>query len=211
MACVYRHIRLDKNEPFYIGIGNSKYRATKKEKRNDIWQNIVNKTPYRVDILFEDITWEEACEKEKEFIALYGRKKDGGTLANITFGGEGVLGLSQSDEAKERARKQMIKNMADPKFVENVKRAASINGKKQAQNQAFRARLMEASNISRRKSVYSLKGGELKKWVSMSEAARYFNTTAGDIAKCCKLGYKAKGVQFSYDGNFVINTNCKNK
>lgn len=211
MACVYRHIRLDKNEPFYIGIGNSKYRATKKDSRNDIWQKIVDKTPYRVDILFDDITWEEACEKEKEFILLYGRKKDGGILANITFGGEGVLGLAQSDEAKERARKQMLKNMANPQFVENVRKAASINGKKQAENKELRAKLMEASNVSRRKSVYSLCDGELRLWVSLSEAARHFNTTAGDIVKCCKLGYKAKGVQFSYDGNFIINPNCKNK
>lgn len=211
MACVYRHIRLDKNEPFYIGIGNSKYRATKKDSRNDIWQKIVDKTPYRVDILFDDITWEEACEKEKEFILLYGRKKDGGILANITFGGEGVLGLPQSDEAKEKARKQMLKNMANPQFVEKVKKAASINGKKQAQNKELRAKLMEASNIARRKSVYSLKDGELKQWVSLSEAARHFKTTAATISVCCKLGYKAKGVQFSYDGNFIINPNCKNK
>lgn len=27
MAVVYRHIRLDKNEPFYIGIGNEKSKA----------------------------------------------------------------------------------------------------------------------------------------------------------------------------------------
>ena len=51
MAVVYRHIRLDKNVPFYIGIGNSKYRATKKDSRNEIWQNIVSKTNYKVEII----------------------------------------------------------------------------------------------------------------------------------------------------------------
>lgn len=211
MAVLYRHIRLDKNQPFYIGIGNSKYRASKKDSRNDIWHNIVSKTDYRVDIIMDDISWEEACEKEKEFIALYGRIKDGGILANITFGGEGVVGLKQSDEAKERARKIMTANINNPEYMAKVKKAASINGKKQAQNKELRAKLMEASNISRRKKVFSFYKGELKEWVSMSEAARYFNTTAGDVAKCCKLGYKAKGVQFSYDGNFIINPNCKNK
>ena len=29
MAVVYRHIRLDKNEPFYIGIGEKENRAYK--------------------------------------------------------------------------------------------------------------------------------------------------------------------------------------
>ena len=36
MKVLYRHIRLDKNEPFYIGIGNIK-RAYNKSERNDIW------------------------------------------------------------------------------------------------------------------------------------------------------------------------------
>lgn len=41
MAYVYRHIRLDKNEPFYIGIGSdNKYsRAKQKTGRNDRWHN----------------------------------------------------------------------------------------------------------------------------------------------------------------------------
>jgi len=209
MAVVYRHIRLDKNEPFYIGIGNSKYRASKKCSRNNIWKSIVNKTEYRVDILFDDLTWEEACEKEKEFISIYKRIKDGGILANITFGGEGVLGLKQSEKSKETARALMIKNTQNKEFMDKVKKAASINGKKQAQNKELRQKLMDASNVARRKKVYSLQDGLLKKWNSLSEAARFFNTTTSDIGRCCKLGYKAKGVYFSYDGNFIINNNCK--
>lgn len=93
MAIVYRHIRLDKNEPFYIGIGLDEKRAfeKRKSKRSIFWSNIVSKTDYRVEILFYDLTWSEACEKEKEFIALYGRKDLGnGTLVNMTDGGQGV-------------------------------------------------------------------------------------------------------------------------
>jgi hypothetical protein len=42
MAYVYRHIRLDKNEPFYIGIGKDDYSSFKRayhtgNKRNKIW------------------------------------------------------------------------------------------------------------------------------------------------------------------------------
>ena len=101
MAYVYRHIRLDKNEPFYIGIGNDKnYRRSKiKSNRSIYWKNIINKTDYRIDILINDLTWEEACEKEKEFIALYGRKDLGlGNLVNFTSGGEGNLGAIRSKE-----------------------------------------------------------------------------------------------------------------
>lgn len=102
MAYVYRHIRLDKNEPFYIGIGSDTdyKRAFKKTQRTWYWQNIAS-SGYDVDILLENLTWEQACEKEKEFIALYGRKDLGtGTLVNMTDGGEGNLNPPESIRKK---------------------------------------------------------------------------------------------------------------
>jgi len=97
MAYLYRHIRLDKNEPFYIGISNNtnnKYRAFGKSSRNKIWKSIVSKSEYKVEIVFDDITWEEACEKEKEFINLYGKIiNQTGTLCNLTDGGDGTIGF----------------------------------------------------------------------------------------------------------------------
>lgn len=92
MAIVYRHIRLDTDQPFYVGIGIDEKRAYSKIKRNSYWKNIVNKTDYEVEILFNDLTWEEACEKEREFIKLYGRKDTGtGCLVNMTDGGDGLI------------------------------------------------------------------------------------------------------------------------
>ena len=75
MAVVYRHIRLDKNEPFYIGIGNEKSRAYSKKSRTNWWKNIAKKG-YEVEIIFENIDFEEAIKKEIEFVALYGRKNN---------------------------------------------------------------------------------------------------------------------------------------
>ena len=40
--------------------------------------------------------------KEKEFISLYKRKQDGGLLCNLTLGGDGVLGIIHTDEAKKK-------------------------------------------------------------------------------------------------------------
>jgi hypothetical protein len=107
MAYVYRHIRLDKNEPFYIGIGNDnqgKYkRAFNNFHRNKFWKNITNKSEYRVEILFDDLTWEEACEKEIEFILLYGRKDiKKGILCNMTNGGQGNIGRITSNETRKK-------------------------------------------------------------------------------------------------------------
>lgn len=91
MAYIYRHIRLDKNIPFYIGIGSDeKYkRAHSTHNRNRHWKNIVGKTEYKVQIVLDNLTWEEACNKEKEFISLYKRNFENGFLCNLTEGGEG--------------------------------------------------------------------------------------------------------------------------
>lgn len=105
MAYLYRHIRLDKNIPFYIGIGNDnegKYvRAYFKSNRRSHWKNIVSKCGYEVEIMLDDISWEEACKKEKEFIKLYGRQDNGGILINMTDGGEGnVNGITKETREK---------------------------------------------------------------------------------------------------------------
>jgi hypothetical protein len=110
MAYVYRHIRLDKNEVFYVGIGSDKYysRAYTKWGRNKLWKNIVDKTEYSVEILFEDLDWELACKKEIEFIKLYGRKDlKNGTLTNLTDGGQGSLGTKRTDEHKKILSERM--------------------------------------------------------------------------------------------------------
>ena len=104
MAVLYRHIRIDKNEPFYIGIGDKENRAYSQRSRNKFWKNIA-KQGYEVEILFEDLTWEQACEKEKEFIALYGRRDlKAGTLVNLTDGGEGALGRPMTERLKKVLR-----------------------------------------------------------------------------------------------------------
>jgi hypothetical protein len=103
MAYVYRHIRLDKNEPFYIGIGSDidYKRAFSKHSRNKYWNRIVNVSEYEVEIIMDDLSKDEAKQKEIEFIALYGKKiNKNGTLTNISDGGEGNAGGKHTKEAK---------------------------------------------------------------------------------------------------------------
>jgi len=96
---LYRHIRLDKNEPFYVGIGSKKNanfftmsneyeRAFVKKRRSAWWQSIVEKTDYTIDIICESNDYDFIQEKEKEFIKIHKE-----TLCNMTLGGEGTLGL----------------------------------------------------------------------------------------------------------------------
>lgn len=105
MAILYKHIRNDTKEVFYIGIGSTAKRAFCKKSRNPYWHHVVNKAGYSVEILFEDLGWEEACAKERQLIKEYGRKDLGlGNLVNQTDGGEGVTGLTHSEELKARIR-----------------------------------------------------------------------------------------------------------
>lgn len=102
MACVYRHIRKDTNVPFYVGIGIDTKRAYSKTHRNSHWKSIVSSSDYDVHILFDDIDYEFAKQKEIEFIDMYKRKCDGGTLCNLTLGGDGVLGIVHTEEARKK-------------------------------------------------------------------------------------------------------------
>lgn len=108
MAVVYRHTH-DDGTIFYIGIGKSKKRAYTKDRRSPIWKYAVNKYGLNVEILHEDVSWEDACRIEQELIKQYGRKAFGeGTLVNLTEGGDGQLGLKASEETKAKMSKSHI-------------------------------------------------------------------------------------------------------
>lgn len=111
MFYLYRHIRLDKNEVFYIGIGKiphnaintvkSTYRRAfeKTKSRSLHWKNITALTSYEVEIIFETDSETFIQEKEVEFIALYKP-----TLCNQTEGGYGIEGYNHTEECKQRIR-----------------------------------------------------------------------------------------------------------
>jgi hypothetical protein len=98
---IYKHIRLDSNEVFYVGIGKkpktskiykhkTEYsRAYERTKRHKFWKNITNKVSYRVEIICEANTKKEIEELEKYYIAIYGRRccDPKGTLVNFQEGG----------------------------------------------------------------------------------------------------------------------------
>jgi group I intron endonuclease len=120
---IYRHIRPDTNEVFYIGKGNTfskshSNRAYEKHRRNKWWQNIVSKNNgnYKVEILFECETEDEVNKKEIEFIELYGRKDLGkGTLVNLTNGADGSVGVVVSKETRLKLSK-MFSGENHPNF-----------------------------------------------------------------------------------------------
>lgn len=118
MPYIYRHIRLDKNEPFYIGISKKDdgyRRAFTKKNRNLIWNSIVNRIDYYVEILFEHDDLALILDKEIEFITIYGRIDLGtGTLSNLTDGGIGVYNyicVAQDKEKRSISAKKRVREI----------------------------------------------------------------------------------------------------
>lgn len=160
---IYRHIRLDINEPFYIGIGTKpkkfntyteEYRrAFKSCDRKQIWKNIVSKTEFKVDIIYESNNYEEIQNMEKYFISLYGRKNNGtGILSNLTDGGEGSHGRIWKP-TKEHIEKVIESNKRRKLTPEHL--MALNNGRRnKPTSDESRQRYREAS-LGRKHSDYS--------------------------------------------------------
>lgn len=113
---IYRHIRPDTNEVFYIGKGKNrrnKYeyeRANASARRTSFWRRIVDKCDgeYQIEIMMEFEDPLDCVAKEIEMIKLYGRKDKGeGTLCNLTDGGEGGYGRTYSEEQRQQRRERM--------------------------------------------------------------------------------------------------------
>ena len=123
---VYEWIRLDTNEPFYIGKGKNK-RYCQTYNRNKYFMNIYNKVPTKSNIIINNLTENEAFELEKEYINNYRKKYK---LSNICDGGEGCSGgtWKLSKEAKENHSKAMIgnKNMLGKQHSEKTKNKMRI-------------------------------------------------------------------------------------
>lgn len=126
MAYVYKHIRPDKNDVFYIGIGVKKNRINSSKSRNKFWHNIVSKHGMVSEIIEDNLSWDEACLREKFWIGFYGRKNNNtGVLVNMTDGGDGTYGKIVTDETK----KKISKSNKGKVMTEEVKKKISESHK----------------------------------------------------------------------------------
>jgi len=155
---LYRHIRLDKGTPFYIGVGTKSFKKIKHAyfkseytrahslyNKSDLWKKIVkkNNNDYRVEIILESNDYEFILQKEIEFIKLYGRiDNKTGILANLTNGGDSLKGVK-----------------------------IDIEKYKKLKNTKFRDKSHTKIPIYQ----YSLAGDFIKKWESHSDAVKILN------------------------------------
>lgn len=178
---VYRHRRLDTNEIFYIGMGYLK-RAYSKDaaKRNQIWNRIVNKTEYKIEILAENLSWEDACELEEFLILSYGRiDLKTGSLANLTNGGDGSKGCSPSQETRNK--------------ISNFHKGKPVSQQSKDKMRKAKEGKYFLSDNPNSKKVINIITGEIFK--TAKEAALSINKKYGSFTWACK---HTKNFNFRY-------------
>lgn len=100
MTMFYTYVwKNERGVPFYVGKGYGK-RAWVITKRSKDFMDIYSSCTCSVEIADQFIHESQAFAHEIHLIAKYGRVENGGTLVNMTDGGEGASGLSHSECAK---------------------------------------------------------------------------------------------------------------
>lgn len=108
----YAYLRASNNTPYYIGKGCGR-RAYSGAHNVSIPKDVS-----KILILKENLTEAEAHRHEKYLIAVYGLKREGGILYNLTYGGEGVSGRVLSVEARQRISEARKAHKEKREYVE---------------------------------------------------------------------------------------------
>lgn len=218
----YRHIRPDKNEPFYIGKGVKTNRnhgsieteyarayAVDKRVRSEHWHNVYElcNKQIEVEILYESDDHEEIKNKEIEFIALYGRRDLGlGTLVNYTNGGDGGLGRVKSEEEKRKTGDKNRGKVRSPEQKLNLRKVHLGKPLSEAHRKAQSVPRTEEHRRNISKGItgannpiaqpvlqFSKEGEFIKEWSYILEAATALNIHHPNISKCCLGKRKSTG------------------
>jgi len=144
---VYKWIRLDTNQVFYIGKGHGN-RYKDRNMRNRYFNNVVNKVGMDnivIKFIETDLDEETAFEKERYYIKYY--KELGHRLTNLTSGGDGSSDWYSfiSDEEKERHR-EISKSFLGRHHTEETKKkmSKSMTGLKHHFTDESRQRLIDS-------------------------------------------------------------------
>jgi hypothetical protein len=186
MAYLYRHIRLDNFQPFYIGVGglnksDSYKRAFSTKNRNIRWKRIAEISKYKVEIILDNLTIDEAFKKEKEFIALYGKK----LLCNMTNGGDGIVGYTFTKKDKLKIGLKSLGRILPRKTQEFKDKMSKFNKDNNL-----------GGNNKRKIQQLTKDNVYIKTWNSILEAAQTLKISQGGIGSVCSLTRREK----SYKG-----------
>lgn len=109
--------------PCYVGKGHGNRARQHAIGSHNVWLMRIfrsERSEMRHEIVARGLTESEAFTLERQLIAKFGRRIHGGTLVNMTDGGEGVSGLVHSDETKLRNGQLSLQMWANPENRERI-------------------------------------------------------------------------------------------
>lgn len=198
MAVVYLHKKKNTNEVFYVGVGKNKYRAKSKSGRNQYWENVVDKYGYDIEIIYDNITMEDALEKEKELIKKYGRN----SLTNLTDGGE-FYSFWENRKFSKDHRKKISESLKGRTFSKKHKAnlSKSLSGKPKSKEHIEKMKNRVISDDTRKKMREGHLGQEnWNKGGNVSDEVRkkISNTLKGNTNAKTKTVF-----QYDMEGNLI--------
>lgn len=135
---IYLHRDNKTGVPFYVGRGKGK-RSYSEENRSKYWKRKVDSLNkgYSVEFIKENLTEDESCALEVEFIKKYGKISDGnGSLVNITDGGRdtsAIMGIKLPDsfiqqlqEDYDRRQHRQLNAKEEKEFLESLLRNMKV-------------------------------------------------------------------------------------
>ena len=220
---VYEWIRLDTNEPFYVGKGNGNRWKDLIRGRNYHFNNIVNKIPVVVNILHDNLDEETAYGLEVWYIREY-RDIIGYDLCNINDGGEGCVLCGELNgmygkKGKDAPMYDVHRCGEDaPNYGKHhteeakIKISTALKGKKKSVNTIEKRRKSITGkyigkNSWNKRAIICLTTNKI--FYLMEDALKYYNLkSAGELSTCCK-GYrerKGKIIKVSFYGKLSDGT-----
>lgn len=201
MAIVYAHKKKSNDEVFYIGISTNYRRPYQvhSSQRSDLWLKYYNKYGRTVEIIEEDVSWEQACELEMFLIELIGRVHlNTGPLVNLTAGGdEGSTGYKFTDKQRKNLSDAHIGQSRPHTEETKEKIRISNTGKKITGERLENMRLVGRRPVAQ----YTPSGEFIATFNSLKEAGELTgisNATIGSVARHRKHFNTAGGYVWKY-------------
>mgnify|MGYP000981645595 CR=1 FL=1 len=191
---IYFHRNPNTNDVFYVGLGLDRRAWDRSRGRNQHWINYVKKhgNPI-VEIVHNDLTLEQATNKEQYYIKIYGRigYEENGILVNKSEGGEsGSRGIKWSKQSIEDRNQKLQGRIFTPEHSFKISLAKQNHPSYQ--------------NRKNNKQIYQkdLEGNIINKWNTIKEASVSLKLSEMYIIQCCK-GKKEqyKGYKWEYKLN----------